>query len=563
MKRLMFVIIALMALTLICIGLWNYRAKRGSVQVHDVMVRMRDGFTLYTRVWKPVVEGTYPVVLERGYQAGFERHARAFTQAGYVYVGQKSRGSLQDNMFFPDAKDGYDCLDWISKQPWCNGNIAMYGKSFYGATQWLVAPEQHPNLKAIIPQNINADLWERCYWDHGALQLAHTARRIYDVAGNNKIEEFGGWEKFHRYLPLIDLDKAIGTRNELWQKYVTHSSYDDFWEAISIRDKHQKINIPVYMMGGWYDNYPGAAFSSYKKLVEHGATKETRLIINPTDHVNKVISGRDFGNDAHKDELKIAIRWLDYIIKGIDTGIKDEPPIRIFVMGANKWRGEYEWPLACTKFTKFFLHSTGSKDGWLDTEPPVNEPPTRYTYDPNNPVPTLGGNHSSPHIAGMIRAGAEDQRPIEGRSDVLVFSSAPLEKDTEVTGPITVKLYAATSTRDTDFVCRLIDVHPDGRAINLTEGIIRARFRESIWEPPKLLLPGQIYAFSVELQPTSNVFKRRHRIRLHVTSSSFPLWDRNLNTGHPQGMDAQLQSADQTIYHDTDRPSHIILPIIP
>jgi putative CocE/NonD family hydrolase len=527
------------------------------------MVQMRDGVKLRTKVWKPSGGGRYPVVLERGYRVGRKKHAQAFTKAGYVYIGQQTRGNLQDNMFFPDAKDGYDCLDWISKQPWCDGKIAMYGRSFYGATQWLVAPEQHPNLKAIIPQNINPNPWERMYWDHGALQLAHTARRIYHVGGKGKVKKYGGWAKFHQYLPLINLDEAIGAKNQLWKKYVTHSTYDNFWKSISLRGKYNKIKIPVYIMGGWYDNYPDAAFNSFTNVRKNTPNNKTHIIINPSDHDNKIVGDRNFGDNAHKYELQLAIRWLNYIIKNINDGIADEPPIKIFVMGINEWRGEWEWPLARTLYSKYYLRGNDSKNGVLSTEPPGDELTSSYTYNPENPVPTLGGNHSSPYIPGVIRVGAVDQRPIETRQDVLVFTSDQLKKDVEVTGPITMKLFAATSARDTDFICRLIDVYPDGTAYNLTEGIIRARFRNSIHEPPKLVEPGEIYEYNIELQPTSNVFQKGHKLRLHLTSSSFPLWDRNPNTGHVQGMDSVLQAAYQTIYHDTEHPSHIILPIIP
>jgi len=537
--------------------------------MEQVMVPTRDGIRLRTRIWKPAGAGPYPVVLTRGYGPGFGRDYERFTKAGYVYVGQATRGhggSEGDqgvgNRFFDDAKDGYDALTWISRQPWCDGNIAMYGKSYWAATQWLVAPEQHPNLKAIVPQNVNPDAWERGYRDHGALQLAHTARRIYDAGGKEKVERFG-WMSWYRHLPLITLDTVAGTRkNKLWRDYVSHSTYDEFWKAIGIRDKYHRITIPVYLMGGWYDNYPGATLKYFEKVTKLGATSEVRVIVNPSDHGNRVVGDRDFGRGAAKDEVGLAIRWLDYVIKGIDTGIKDEPPVKIFVMGINRWRFEHEWPLARTRFTKYYFHGNGAKDGWLDTESPRDEPPTRYVYDPNDPVPTLGGNHSSPIIPGIIRVGAVDQRPNESRQDLLVFTSSPVPKNTEVTGPVVAKLYAASSARDTDFIARLIDVYPNGTAYNLTEGIIRARFRESIWEPPRLLVPGKVYEYTIELLPTSNVFLRGHRIRVHLTSSNFPLWDRNPNTGHAQGMDAELRAAQQTIYHNAKYPSHIILPII-
>jgi len=296
-----------------------------------------------------------------------------------------------------------------------------------------------------------------------------------------------------------------------------------------------------------------------------GATLEIRIVINPSDHLNRVVGDRDFGGHARKKEIALAIRWLDYVIKGSDNGIQNEPPIRIFVMGINKWRGEYEWPLARTRFTKYYFHSkNGARIGTLAPEKPGDEPPTTYVYDPGNPVLTLGGNHSfvGDNIPHLIRAGAVDQRPNETRSDVLIFTSDPLTEDTEVTGPIVIKLYAASSAKDTDFTAKLIDVYPDGTAYNLTEGIIRARFRDALWSPPKLLIPGKIYEYNLELLPTSNVFKIGHKIRVHLTSSNFPLWDRNPNTGNEQGLDSEMHPARQTIYHNEEYPSHILLPFV-
>ena len=549
----------------------------GAAVFRNVSVAMRDGTTLATHVYLPDPHGLYPVVLERGYVPGIAENAYAFLAAGYAYVGQKARGDLNGNMFFPDAQDGYDCLEWVSQQPWCNGEIAMYGRSFHAGTQWLTAPEQHPNLKAIVPQNFNPDPWERAYRDHGALALAHTARRIYrTVATDNThqatefdnmelINEFGGWDGFYRHLPLIDLDVALtGAPNRLWREYVSHSTYDDYWKAISVRGKYDRVTIPVFIMGGWYDYYTGAAFTAFQALRELDATPHVRIVVNPTNHYNIVVGDRDFGDDAAKDELQLTIRWLDHVLKGEENGVADDPPVSIFVMGSNTWRTEWEWPLLRTTFTNYYLRSDDTGAERLDTEPPGEEPPSHYTYDPDDPVPTLGGNHSSPEEnPEIIRVGPVDQRPVSERDDVLVFTSAPMTEDTEVTGPVTVKLWAATSGRDTDFIARLIDLYPDGNAFNLTEGIIRARFRESIWEEPKLLEPGEIYEYSLELLPTSNVFKPGHRICVHLTSSSFPMFDRNPNTGNEQGTDTELLVAEQTVYHDNLRPSHIVLPVIP
>jgi putative CocE/NonD family hydrolase len=290
-----------------------------------------------------------------------------------------------------------------------------------------------------------------------------------------------------------------------------------------------------------------------------------RLTVNPSDHLNRIPGDRNFGTQAEKDELALAIRWLDYVVKGIDNGMQREPPITLFVMGANEWRHEYEWPLPGTQFTRYYFHAEeGARTGELSREIPGDERPTSYVYDPRDPVRTLGGNHSftDKSLDHIIRAGSVDQSPNQNRPDVLVYTSAPLVEDTEVTGPITITLYAASSALDTDFIATLIDVESDGPAYNLTQGIIRARFRDSIWDPPRLLVPGTVNEYSLELLPTSNVFKKGHKIQVHLTSSSFPLWDRNPNTGHEQGLDEEMRPAQQTIYHDTTRPSHILLPVI-
>ena len=383
------------------------------------------------------------------------------------------------------------------------------------------------------------------------------------------MERFGYWN-WYRHLPLNTLDTVAGTRrNKLYQDYLTHSSYDDFWKTIGTRHKLEKIRIPVYLMSGWYDNYAGATLDYFEKLTKLAASDEIRVAISPTTHSrNEVVGDRDFydnprGDDPEKDEIGLAIRWLDWVVKEKDNGVRDEPKVRIFVMGVNQWRQEREWPLARTRFTEYYFRPGEGTRGLLSTEPPGDNPPTLYRYDPQDPVATLGGNHSATAVPGVIRAGPVDQSPNENREDVLLFTSAPLAEDLEVTGPITVKLYAATSARDTDFIGRLIDVYPDGTAYNLTEGIIRARFRESIWEPPRLLEPGKIYEYTINLHATSNVFVRGHRIRVHVTSSNFPMWDRNPNTGHEQGVDAEIEVAEQTIYHSREHPSHILLPVIP
>jgi putative CocE/NonD family hydrolase len=273
----------------------------------------------------------------------------------------------------------------------------------------------------------------------------------------------------------------------------------------------------------------------------------------------------NFGPAANVDFDSLYVPWFAHWLKGENNPYMNEPPVRLFVMGDNQWRSEREWPLARTQFTKYYIHSEGrangaAGDGVLDRTAPKAEPPDRYTYDPNDPVPTVGGNL----MFNPTPPGPFDQAVPERRGDVLVYTTAPLTADVEVTGPITMTLYAASSARDTDFAAKLVDVYPDGKAINLGDGIIRARYRESpTFATEKLLEPGMMYEYTIDLWATSNVFKRGHRIRVDVSSSNFPKYDRNLNTGNVAHLDTQVRTASQTIYHDAQHPSAIILPVIP
>jgi putative CocE/NonD family hydrolase len=285
-----------------------------------------------------------------------------------------------------------------------------------------------------------------------------------------------------------------------------------------------------------------------------GRTPEIRVWISNTGHTRMGVQE--------------SIRWLDWVIKGVDNGMKELPPVRIFVQGVNEDRYYQQWPPAGVQYIKYYFHSPdGSRIGALDTRPPDDETPTSYTYDPDDPVPSIGGNANHRGSGLMLESGAIlkegsfDQRPVEGRQDVLIFTTSILQEDIEIIGPVSIKLYAATDARDTDFTAILIDVQPDGKAMNVTEGIMRARFRESIWEAPKLLTPGQTYEYTLELLPTARVFQKGHQIRVHLSSSRFPLWDRNTNTGNNPATDTQTEVAHQTIYHDATHPSHILLPI--
>ncbi|HEV2108653.1 MAG TPA: CocE/NonD family hydrolase, partial [Thermomicrobiales bacterium] len=335
------------------------------------------------------------------------------------------------------------------------------------------------------------------------------------------------------------------------------------FEDYSLVGKHERVQAATYNVGGWYDIFLQDTIANFLSM--ESQDKPSKLLIGPWSHIawRNPIGEINFGAgaqiqtiDLKTDFGSLQLRWFDHWLKGDDTGIMDEPPIKLFVMGANVWREETEWPLARAIPTSYFLHA----EGGLSAEAPSDELPDEYEYDPRDPVPTRGG---ALLMQPDFMAGPFDQRSIEARQDVLVYTSEPLEQDTEVTGPIRVHLWAASSAPDTDFVARLCDVYPDGRSINLTDGIIRARYRGfADGHPASLIEPGRPYEYDIDLWATSNLFKAGHRIRLQVTSSCFPRWDRNPNTGHAFGADAELAVARQRVFHDRDRPSRLFLPVV-
>jgi putative CocE/NonD family hydrolase len=520
----------------------------------DVAVRMRDGVELPSHVWIPG-DGAHPVVLSRGYSVGGlgAGVARRFNEAGYVYMGQQCRGNggADGTRFIPDDRDAYDCIEWISRQPWCDGNVAMWGGSYWGITAWRAVTMPHPNLKAIVPGYADPDPWRTGYRRNGAIHLkmtTQTNRAIPRREGGYSLDE---WKRMLSHLPLIEMDNAIlGEENQLWNDYVAHSEYDDYWKAIGMREgqRYTCVTMPVYPVAGFRDYYADGVFAAYETLRSLGVSKDVRV---------RVANGGHSGTP----DIEQTIRWFDYHLKGVENGIEKEPPITV-QMTDGEWRSFEEWPPSGTTFRPYYLSSPdGSRIGSLRPEPLGEEAPTRYTYDPSDPVPTLGANGSHESVPGLIVAGPADHRPNQARQDVLVFTTDAMDETTELIGPVEAVLYASSSARDTDFTVTLLDVHSDGRALNLTEGIVRARFRESIWAKPKLITPGVVYEYRVELLPVATCIEKGHRLRVHVSSSSWPLWDRNQNTGNAIGMDAEIVVAEQTIYHDRDRPSRLVLPI--
>jgi putative CocE/NonD family hydrolase len=574
----------------------------------DVPATMRDDTILRANVYRPAGEGKWPVLLTRlPYGKDFPLGTSVLepsqvARRGYVVIIQDTRGRFSSGGEWEpmrnEALDGVDTIEWAAKLPYSTGSVGMYGASYFGFTQWSAAVHNPPALKAMIPFVTWNDPFNGVQFRGGALELGLMANWQLNMGLNvlmrryaNDPESLGSAV----YKLANELD-AMGTRGywslplKEFEPIKRQDVAPAFFEAIetpmsreraepmTILGKHENVTVPTFNVGGWYDIFLRDTISNFNTLRRHGSTPEARqskLLIGPWTHgtYTNPVGEFNFGFgasaafiDLQIDFVSLQVRWFDHWLKGIDTGMLREAPIKLFVMGANVWRDEQEWPLARAIETRYYLHSGGQAntleaDGTLSTDAPGAEPPDRFAYDPADPVKTRGG---ALLMSPEFPAGPFDQRATEGREDVLVYTTPVLEQDVEVTGPILVHLWAASSAPDTDFVARLVDVHPSGYAQNLTDGIIRARYCHfSRGEAPSLIKPGKAYEFEIDLWATSNVFKAGHRIRLDVTSSNFPRWDRNPNTGHDLGADAELAVAHQTILHDSEHPSYVTLPIVP
>ncbi|KON30061.1 hypothetical protein AC482_04870 [miscellaneous Crenarchaeota group-15 archaeon DG-45] len=562
---------------------YDYRMEFG------VKVPMRDGVKLAATIVRPDAEGRFPVILTTtpysslgGPEQTKEQfdQAKFFAKRGYVLMAADCRGKndSEGDYFYPlahEAEDGYDTIEWAGTQPWSSGMVGTRGGSYSGWNQWLPAILRPPHLKTMVSFVTPPDPFYMLPYLNGTVNL-YLACWIPCVEGrrNHSLAEYDDILKILKHRPIITMDEAFGWTSRFWRDWIRHSTYDDYWRRLSYQDKFHEIEVPVLHVTGWYDDNGNIGNHwNFIGMREHGRTETARggqkLVVGPWTHgVNrsKEIHGFDFGPDALIDMNALLLRWYDHWLKGLDTEIMGEPPVSIFVMGENSWRQEKEWPLARTEYTEFYLHSGGRAnslhgDGGLSDAPPGEEPPDRFAFDPDNPVPMVIYDPSSP-MGAVDPGGPDDQRPVERRDDVLVYTGEVLDGEVEVTGSVKGRLYAASDCVDTDFTMKLVDVFPNGYAMKLVDGVIRARFRES-YERPTLLEPGRIYGYDIDLWYTSNLFKRGHRIRVEVSSSQFPKSDPNPNTGNPIGMDAEVRIAQQTIYHDGARPSHIILPIIP
>jgi uncharacterized protein len=593
----------------------------------NVMVPMRDGVRLATDIYRPAVDGDpapgkFPVILERTPYGKAGRYGTTaewtlgFVERGYMVVAQDVRGRFDsEGSWRPlrdDVNDGYDTAKWIGEQPWSNGEIGTVGTSYPGGTQHALALSNPPYLSAMIPVDAMSNFGRYGVRHNGAFELrwlnwifnigvpegAHPAR---DPGTRQALVEMGAEvQQYARGLPLrLGMTPLkLAPDYEAWLvEAMSHGDYDGFWKnsgADVVAHLAQYKDVPVYLVGGWYDSWGSQTANLNYVSLSKSKKGPIHLIMGPWIHGSQTLSHAgeaEFGPDAALDFRALHLRWFDHWLKGVDNGVDRDPPVRIFVMGggdAHKtpdgrifvgghWRNEQEWPLARTVPTPYYLHA----DGTLSTQKPARSEstgPTHYLFDPKHPVPTLGGNISSNGVL-MFQGAAdqrcrrafwmcEDERPLSARNDVLVFETPPLDHSIEVTGRLVVKLWASSSAVDTDFTAKLVDVYPPNRDfpagvdLNVGDSIVRARYRDSL-EHATLMKPGQVYSFTIEMYPTSLVFQRGHRIRLDISSSNFPRFDVNPNTGEPLNNNRRWAVADNAIYHDSEHPSEILLPIIP
>ena len=553
----------------------------------SLAVPMRDGVTLRADVYRPDVPGRFPVLLQRtpydkNYVTEFGLKAAA---RGYVVVVEDVRGRFSsEGDWYPfrnESADGYDSVEWAAALAYSNGEVGMFGGSYVGATQMLAAIAHPPHLAGICPIITASDYHDNWTYQGGAFEqwfastwtsLTLSRDTLSRAVGRytNAVNAPGPHSLQSLPLagyPLYRVDDIPVLSTEYlapyYRDWLAHPDRDAYWQALSIEPHYPDITVPALHIAAWYDIFLGGTLRNYLGIRSRGRSEAARhgqrLIVMVGGHAGNgpVIGARDFGPAAEFDEDEITIRWYDYLFRHADNEFSTAKPVTLFVMGKNQWRQEDAWPLARARMTKYYLHGAGQL---LAKAPPGHEPPEHYVYDPADPVPTIGGPLCCEALP--TGTGPQDQRPAEGRGDVLVYTTPALRRETEITGPVSLDLYVATSAQDTDFTGMLIDVWPDGFAQNLTSGILRLRYRDSL-ESPRAAVPGEIYHVTLDLWATSNVFLPGHRLRVEISSSNFPRFDRNLNTGELQAAATQGVAATNTIYHDAAHPSALIVPLVP
>jgi uncharacterized protein len=570
-----------------------------AVITQNGVMKTRDGVTLHADIYRPRADGKFPVILMRtpydksvGWAAA---PAYQVASHGYVFIIQDVRGRYtSEGEWYPfrhDSEDGYDAVEWAAALPYSNGKVGMTGGSYVGATQMLAAIAHPPHLAGICPVVTASNYHDGWTYQSGALEQWFDQNWTTQLATNTLWRLIAKDTNALTGAPTLPLThysafnypalpagaEATAQLAPYYLDWLAHPDYDAYWKQWSIEERFSDIQVPALHIGGWYDIFLGGTLRNYMGIKAHGGTdaarKGQRLLIQIGGHAGfgRHIGDVDFGDEAIKfPSTAVLLAWYDYLFKGVQNEFSNEgaaagKPVHVFVMGENAYHQESDWPPPQAKPTRYFLHSGSSAnslrgDGSLSLTPPKKESSDKFTYDPANPVPTIGGSlccdqeHYEP--------GPRDQRAAENRDDVLVYSTKPVAEDMEVTGPVTLELWTKSSAVDTDFTAKLVDVAPNGLALNLTDGILRMRYRDS-QEKPEMMNPDQVYKIRVDLWATSNVFKKGHILRLEVSSSNFPRFDRNLNTGAEQATSREFISATNTILHDAEHPSALVLPVMP
>jgi putative CocE/NonD family hydrolase len=564
----------------------------------NVPIPMRDGIKLSTDLYFPIDAGPrLPVILIRTpyNKAPYlkpESAARRFSGQGYVVAVQDTRGRYASEgeftAFAGDVTDGYDTTDWLAKQSWSNGNIGTYGCSYVGDVQILQSQLRHPNLKAMIPQAAGSSIGaagERYYYfgarKAGNMDLASGLSWFSNAGKKDRLKPApripdSTLRQVWGTLPLLGMVERAGGAASDWDDMVSRDLTDPWWDQFGYLKGNERFNVPALHIGSWYDFGVAEVLLEFNLLRTNADSAPARdnqfAVISPTNHCQSetgtsehtVVGGRDVG-DARLEFYRLYLQWFDHWLKGIDNGVTRRPKVMLFVMGRNVWRGEQEWPLSRTRYTRYYLHSdgranSGSGTGRLSTVVPQKESADRYTYDPANPAPSRGGPIC---CTGDPKAdGSYDQSEVEERPDVLVYTTPVLKQGLEVTGPLKAVLYVSSSAKDTDFTAKLVDVYPDGKKYNVQEGVLRARFREGftrkVW-----MKPGEVYEVAIDPEATSNYFGPGHCVRLEVSSSNFPRFDRNLNTGGNNYDETKWLTAENQVHHSGDHASYILLPVVP
>ena len=544
-------------------------------QRFDVRIPMRDSVSLSADIWIPAAPGRYPAIVMRTpyirVRASVPRLAHLYATRGFVFVIQDTRGRGDSEGQFSwlqdDARDGYDTIEWVARQPWSNGKVGMGGGSYLGTVQWLAARERPPHLTCILPKAAAGRWFDETPYLGGAFLQGFaltwsnlTAGRLAQDANAELVE----WSSVYAHRPLISADSALGRSSPVYQSWLAHPTFDRFWQRITLTDRDfATIDLPALTVTGWFDADQPGALHYWRGMRTHSPARDRQyLIVGPWQHVATIYGNSplklgelEFTKESVVDANAGDLRWYQSCLEGKPY---DGPRVRLYLTGINAWREFADYPPADAEPRKLYLHSGGrantmNGDGSLDWTGPAEEEPDRYTYDPRNPIP----------IAEVAEDGV-DQRHLQSRNDILVYTSAPLQDTLQVVGNVSVELWAASDARDTDFMAKIMDVYPDGRALKLgakTVGVIRARYRAG-YDREVLLTPGRPERMRIELFDIGHAFLPGHRIRIDLSSSASPAVAPNQNTGLPIATDTSWVVAQQTIYHDRRRASYVLLPVI-